>query len=86
MMQQYATLVKNLEKDEEPKYTSITKKPNQKWDVTINDRIEYFDPTLSYELTGYRPITKTEGLDFDPKKFTEAADSYRKNGRYTMSP
>ena len=26
----------------------------------------------------------TEGLDFDPKKFTEAADSYRKNGRYTM--
>ena len=86
MMQQYATLVKNLEKDEEPKYTSITKKPNQEWDVTINDRIEYFDPTLSYELTGYRPITKTEGLDFDPKKFTEAADSYRKNGRYTMSP
>jgi len=46
--------------------------------------ITYFDPTLSYELTGYRPITDKEGLDFDPKAFTEAAESFRKNGRYTM--
>lgn len=58
--------------------------PNKEWDVKKGDPIYYFDPTLSYELTGYRPITATEGLDFDPKLFTEAADSFRKNGRYTM--
>ena len=53
------------------------------WDVKIGDPIEYFDPTLSYELTGYRPITKDQGLDFDPKLFTISADHYRKYGRYT---
>lgn len=53
------------------------------WDVKIGDPIDYFDPTLSYELTGYRPITATEGLDFDPKEFTKAADAYRAHGRYT---
>ena len=26
------------------------------WDVKKEDKIEVFDPTLSYELTGYRPI------------------------------
>ena len=50
------------------------------WDVKIGDPIDYFDPTLSYELTGYRPITATEGLDFDPKEFTKAADAYRAHG------
>ena len=53
------------------------------WDVKIGDPIPYFDPELSYELTGYRPITKTRGLDFDPKLFTVAADTYRRDGRYT---
>lgn len=65
-------------------YDTIEHDPDKLWDVPLGQKIEYFDPTLSYELTGYRPITMTEGLDFDPKKFTEAADSYRKNGRYTM--
>lgn len=70
------------EKVEELKQTR--KKSEGEWDVPIGMPITYFDPTLSYELTGYRPITATEGLDFDPKKFTEAADSFRANGRYTM--
>ena len=65
-------------------FEEIVHDPNKKWDVTLKDPIEYFDPTLSYELTGYRPITKTEGLDFNPKDFTQAADSYRANKRYTM--
>lgn len=55
------------------------KKPAEEkleWDVRIGDPIEFFDPTLSYELTGYRPITKDRGLDFDPKLFTVAADNY----------
>lgn len=57
--------------------------PEKEWDVTLEDPIYYFDPELSYEITGYRPITKDKGLDFDPKVFTVAADTYRKNGRYT---
>ena len=27
---------------------------------------EYFDLNLSYEITKYRPINKTQGLDFNP--------------------
>ena len=46
------------------------------WDVKKEDKIEYFDPELSYELTGYRPITKTKGLDFDPNWFTETREYY----------
>ena len=52
------------------------------WDVKIGDTIEYFDKRLSYEITGYRPITETEGLDFDPKPFTEARDTFLKTGHY----
>lgn len=62
----------------------IKPKKDDEWDVKIGDPIEYFDPELSYELTGYRPITATKGLDFDPKLFTVAADQYRKYGRYTQ--
>ena len=70
-------------KEEKKKAISKSKEPIV-WDVKIGEPIDYFDPLLSYELTGYRPITKDQGLDFDPKLFTEAVDSFRKNGRYTM--
>jgi hypothetical protein len=53
------------------------------WDVPLGTPISYFDPSLSYEITGYRPITADKGLDFDPKVFTEAADTYKTYGRYT---
>lgn len=69
-------------KPEEPA-EKVTPKKKEEWDVKIGDPIEYFDPTLSYELTGYRPITETEGLDFNPKLFTVAADTYRETGKYT---
>ena len=52
------------------------------WDIRIGDKIEYFDKRLSYELTGYRPITETEGLDFNPEWFTEARNTYLKTGQY----
>lgn len=52
------------------------------WDVRIGDDIKYFDKRLSYELTGYRPITETEGLDFNPDWFTEARNTYLKIGQY----
>ena len=53
-----------------------------KWDVPKNQEIEYFDPALSYEITGYRPINQTEGLDFKPEWFTEARDNYKRTGHY----
>lgn len=53
------------------------------WDVKIDDEILFFDKRLSYELTGYRPITETEGLDFNPKWFTEARENKIKTGHYT---
>lgn len=52
------------------------------WDVKIGDKIDYFDPELSYELTGYRPITETKGLDFNPNWFTEARETKIKSGHY----
>lgn len=52
------------------------------WDVKIGDRIDVFDPTLSYEATGYRPITETEGLDFNPGWFTETRAEFEKTGKY----
>ena len=56
------------------------------WDVKIGDKIEFFDPLLSYEISRYRPITMTQGLDFDPKWFTKAADGYNTHGSYTQFP
>lgn len=53
------------------------------WDVKIGDPIEYFDPDLSYELTGYRPINEFRGLDFNPEPFSEAARVYENTGYYT---
>ena len=52
------------------------------WDVKKDEPIEYFDPTLSYEITGYRPINEKDGLDFDPSWFTETRDTFIKTGRY----
>ena len=45
--------------------------------------VEYFDANLSYELTKYRPINETKGLDFNPDWFTEARDVKVKTGHYT---
>jgi len=39
---------------------------NITWDFPIDSEIEYFDAGKSYELTGFRPINDTDGLDFDP--------------------
>lgn len=52
------------------------------WDVKKGEKIEVFDPTLSYELTGYRPIDETHGLDFNPDWFTETREVYKKTGKY----
>ena len=56
------------------------------WDYVIEDEITYFDPECSYELTKYRPITETKGLDFNPEWFTEAAHTFDTTGKYTEYP
>lgn len=52
------------------------------WDITKDMKIECFDPTLSYELTGYRPIDETHSLDFDPSWFTEVRETFLRTGKY----
>lgn len=53
------------------------------WDVKISDGpITYFDPSLSYEATGYRPINDTEGLDFNPRDFDKTARTKKETGKY----
>lgn len=56
------------------------------WDVAVTEDVLYFDPELSYELTGYRPINETQGLDFDPTPFNELAQIYDRTGSYTEYP
>lgn len=57
---------------------------NIEWDVPLGTEIKYFDPRLSYELTGYRPITKDKGLDFNPEWFTEPSQTFLRTGHYTQ--
>lgn len=52
------------------------------WDIPIDQPIEFFDINLSYELTGYRPITKDKGLDFNPDWFTEVRETFLRTGHY----
>ena len=58
-----------------------------KWDVPLGTPITYFDRSLSYELTGYRPIDMTNGLDFKVEWFNEDARTKTNSGKYsTFAP
>lgn len=59
-----------------------SERTNSFWDITIDMQIEYFDPNLSYEATGYRPINETQGLDFNPEWFIETRKEFEKTGKY----
>lgn len=67
---------------EEPKQEFIPIKDSE-WDFPIDSKIEFFDINCSYEITGYKPITKDKGLDFDPDWFTEARQTFLRTGHYT---
>lgn len=72
------------EKQEQPHILEFLPQSKEgEWDVKIGDPIEYFDKRLSYEITGYKPINETKGLDFNPSWFTEARDNKIKTGHYT---
>jgi hypothetical protein len=79
-------LVSEVEQKAEQQVIPEIKKAKEskefKWDVPKDTPVEFFDANLSYELTGYRPITETQGLDFDPSWFTEARDTFKRTGHY----
>ncbi len=79
LVQEVQEKIKPIEKEQ-----SVQNSSSVKWDVPLNEEIKYFDATLSYELTGYRPISATRGLDFNPDWFTEARDTYNRTGHYTQ--
>jgi hypothetical protein len=65
---------------------SLFKKEKIVWDVKIDSEIPFFDPTLSYELTKYRPIDEEHGFDFDPNWFTKTRDIKLETGKYCSYP
>lgn len=52
------------------------------WDIKKDDEIKYFDPELSYEVTGYRPIDSDHGLDFEIDEFIEVRNNKIRSGKY----
>ena len=54
-----------------------------RWDYGPNDVIDHFDFNKSYWITKYRPINNTQGLDFKPNWFREAALHKQATGKYS---
>lgn len=79
-------IVKEVQEKEEQEFHDIVVQAKAErrgeWDVRIDDPIPFFDSELSYELTGYKPITKDKALDFDPNWFTEARETFKRTGHY----
>lgn len=81
------TLVQEVQQEKKTEPTKIQEPvpesiKSSEWDVPKEEYIKFFDKRLSYELTGYKPITETQGLDFDPSWFTVARDTYIRTGKY----
>lgn len=79
--------VETLKSDKPKEETKVKKKVKTEpfvWDYPLGMDISFFDAGLSYELSGYRPINKEKGLDFDPEWFLEARNSYLSTGHYTQ--
>ena len=83
-------IVQETQAKEEQEYKEVIKQvlneARGEWDVRVTDPIPFFDSELSYELTGYKPITATKGLDFDPKWFTETRETFLRTGHYCQFP
>lgn len=84
------TLVDEVKKEpepikQEPPKEEIPKEEIKKegdWDFKLNDDIPFFDSSMSYELTGYKPINDKQGLDFDPNWFLTSRNTYNQTGHY----
>ena len=68
-------------KEEESKIIPITERDGY-WDFPLSVEVQFFDPLYSYEITGYRPINETKGLDSDPNWFIETRKVYEQTGKY----
>ena len=83
-----AKILKDIKKQEDEEIHQLVvkekKAANGGWDFPIDSEIKFFDRSLSYELTGYKPIDDTHGLDFNPDWFTEARDVFNRTGHYTQ--
>lgn len=76
--EQYKPIEEVLQESKEPQQQQKT----SEWDVPIGQEVQFFDARLSYELTGYKPLNETRGLDFDPSWFTETRDTFNRTGHY----
>lgn len=75
-----------IEEDFQKELDNIKTNFSREWDVTKDQHISYFDANLSYELTGYKPLTTTKGLDFRPEWFTETRDKFKRTNHYCQYP
>ena len=79
-----------IDEMDSPYYEEYSVKEHHKrdgeWDVLIDEEIIYFDPDLSYQITGYRPITMDQGLDFNPEPFIETRRVYERTGKFSDYP
>lgn len=80
------TVPQLLGNEEEEKPEVPKRERTGTWDYVLEDEITFFDPECSYELTGYKLIDETHGLDFNPDWFTEAGRIYTETGKYTEYP
>lgn len=48
----------------------------------LRKSVQHFDPELSYEITKYRPITMTKGLDFRIEWFREVGTFFDTSGKF----
>ena len=71
---------------EQSGYVYIVEHRDGLWDYTKDDDIDFFDPSKSYELTGYKPINDKLGLDFDPTPFRETGIIFETTGSYCEYP
>lgn len=67
-------------------FIDTSNKEYDQWDVKQDDEIKYFDASLTYEITGYRPVDETHGLDFNPDWFTEIREVKLRTGKYCAYP
>ena len=85
-VQQIIDSVNQAEKKEEQQFIQEIEKDivrtNFEWDYPINQELSFFDRTKSYEITGYKPIDQTHGLDFNPDWFTQVRTNFEKTGHY----
>ena len=76
------TLIQEVEQKQVQQEKEPIISPNSEWDVPADADIKFFDSRLSYEITGYKPINETYGLDFDPNWFTGTRDTFIRTGHY----